>query len=486
MTSAPALSLASTSSLPPHLPSSSNASSSSSSSSAPLISNSSPVIAPAHLQLLGAAAPIQTFFASNNGSEHRDPLIDQPGNRAIIEGAFHSLEQQFAAQGKRLLYIYPRSLKAEWEDMATGAKGFSFLNANDPDIRALRHVYAQATGGKDGKEHLHHVGSWTYRREGLRGDGNGTMPLQRGSARLDRHFHAFADEHMDHALNGSRTPAQKVGALRRLYLANETSAFFSRLIQNRIARFQALLAAENDLDRRDALQRIIEKYRAMERLFEQDPFAVRWALTHPILGNNIEECHANLQQRVQELETVVQSKKGERLSVNPASNLLPGLGPLINKGINAAFDRTDDALHPNEKEYARDVLELGLCIPGQPDAERHAYAAICKRDGRREKNDSLEFALVKFIRAIDSSQATAADEFCAHLLFEEFMTGLPPGEQQLMRAQISGFANTLTQRANALRPANVPLTAAMTPQQCRQTFKTARAAHATHPFPPLP
>jgi hypothetical protein len=426
--------------------------------------------------------------ASSTGQEYADPLIDHPGNRAIIEGAFQSLAAKFAAQGKRLVYIWPRSLKAEWVDTTTGEEGSSKILADDPDIRDLRNVYAEAKGGKDGKEHLHNVGTWTYRIAGLRGDGSGVTPLQKSSPRIKRECARFTNQHLTHALDGARTPAAKIRTLRTDYISSGFSRFLSLLIQNRIAEFTKRFNAEKDLEKRDSLRKVIDKYRAMQSSFEADTFAVRWALSHPLSGNTPEAIHASLQRRTEELETFLGSKKGERRPVHPASNFVPAIGPLINKGINWAADRTDDALQPKEREYLRDVAELNISFPDHPEAESYVYSVICKREGKNEKNDSIALALVKFARSIDEGKANPEDEFFDHPMVERLFDGIPPGEQQLMKNQIAGFADAFKKRANELKPTDIPaIVQGTSAANARRHFNAAIAVvNGKHPMPPFP
>jgi hypothetical protein len=113
---------------------------------------------------------------------------------------------------------------------------------------------------------------------------------------------------------------------------------------------------------------------------------------------------------------------------------------------------------------------------------------ICKREGKNEKNDSIALALVKFARSIDEGKANPEDEFFDHPMVERLFDGIPPGEQQLMKNQIAGFADAFKKRANELKPTDIPaIVQGTSAANARRHFNAAIAVvNGKHPMPPFP
>jgi hypothetical protein len=418
--------------------------------------------APAHLELIGPSeGRLQTYSASNTGNrDYADPLIDQEGNRAVLERAWANLKARFAEKGQILCRLWPMDAQAEVQN-ADGSKEVVSLWATDPEYRAIKKIYAEAKGGKDGKESLYDLSTWTRREQGLRGNGNGPTPLQKGTERLSRDFDRFTNAHLLQILAPCGTRAEKVQILRRLDAFEQLYLAFLELLRHRREALSEKLSQEADLGRKQSIEREIESYDRVIRRFDGiDDFALTWGLAKPLPlnGNILEHYRAN----VAELERLVEAKLGNREKAGVLAHALPFGSALKHAGQRtleaAGFERLthDQALQPQEKDYIRDVAALGISDPANPDNEQQLYNSIVKAEGMENKTDSLELAFIKTIKAIDSGMDNPGNLLAQHPLFNAMIVYLSPGEQATLRQGIRELAQQARNRCNHLKPSDIP------------------------------
>lgn len=416
-------------------------------SSSPPAVSTAPVVGRLRL-----AAPVRALMAGS-GTQFNDPTIGDAGQGTFLEQAYLDIEDRFALAGKRVIHVWPKSGKVDWEDTATGDLGCSFLDSNDPAFREMKAIYGSLRGGKDNKERLHDLNTWTYRPAGYRGDANGPKPLQKSSDRLERDFKFFRNEHYLAAIEGQPHPPQQIEILRRCAVHDKFRKEFLIVLRNRKRHYEQELQNEPDVERRTSLEATIQKYgRLIDRFDGADHFAIRWALTHPIRGRTPHACERSYQRSINQLTALVGAKHGELVKPGPLAHALPGGAPFMRKW-NSWQDNYDNTIQPKEKEYIEDAAALALAIPVDLDSERHLYHSIRQATGAAVKGDSLELALVKLTIAIDTNQPNPEDFFADHPDFESLISGLPPGEQRLLKGEVQRIAAAANNGANQLRPA---------------------------------
>ena len=404
-----------------------------------------------------ATVKIQATIGHPDGTVHSDPISDDLRNQQILGDAFATLAQRFLNEGKTLTAVSVKYLRAEWVQTVHNAEGdpeevegVTFLNATDPEMREMRKVYANALGGKDGKEHLHNLGDWTYRKVGSRGNDTGPASLQIPSERARNLFTEFdRRRHRIHAITQLSNPADRIEALRLEYLAHQADEKFDKLIQERKNALGTLKSGATDPRIKEGLQKSIHRYDEIQKHLKQTRFAVHWALTHPVIPRTPTTPEISKAQRVQELQKLLEARPGEIRANNPfVENMIPG-GGAVNRWANRVGHRTDDAATKAEMDYIRDIVELLICHPEDLDRERHEYELA--RKGAEVKKDSPGLAILRCILAIDRGVENPRQLLTTNPVLNELLIGLPRSEQLILRGGMEDIVENLQSQVETLQ-----------------------------------